>query len=78
MYVHVSGGIVFGFTKWRSEILHYHMPMVLEAIRYGDREIFIPHPELDEAKVIVHFASHRKRYHQDEDWGHIKKYKVEG
>jgi len=74
VYVHVSGGIAFGFAGWRSAILHYHMPMVLEAIRYGDGEIFKQHPELDEAKVFVHFASHRRRYNQVEDWGQMRKY----
>jgi hypothetical protein len=76
VYVHVSGGIVFGFAGWRNAILHYHMPMVLEAIRNGDREIFNQHPELDEAKVCVHFVSRRQRYHQVEDWGQIKEYKT--
>jgi hypothetical protein len=77
VYVHVSGGIAFGFAFWRNEILHYHMPMVLEACRYGDREIFQSHPTLDEASVFVHFASHRKRYNRVEDWGQIRKYKVD-
>lgn len=76
VYVHVSGGITFGFAGWRNAILHYHMPMVLEAIRYGDGEIFMRHPELDEAKVIVHFASHRKRYNLVENWGQIQIYKT--
>jgi hypothetical protein len=78
VYVHVSGGIAFGFAGWRNAILHYHMPMVLEAIRYGDRDIFTQHAELDEGKVFVHFASHRRRYNQVEDWGSIQKYKVDG
>jgi hypothetical protein len=76
VYVHVSGGIAFGFAGWRNAILHYHMTMVLEAIRYGDGEIFMRHPELDEAKVVVHFTSHRRRYNQVEDWGQIRKYKT--
>jgi hypothetical protein len=76
VYVHVSGGIAFGFAGWRNAILHYHMPMVLEAIRYGDGVIFKHHPELDEAKVFIHFASHRKRYKQVEDWGQMRKYKT--
>jgi hypothetical protein len=78
VYVHVSGGIAFGFSGWRNAILHYHMPMVLEAFRYGDREIFIHYLELDDAKVFVHFASHRRRYNQVEDWGQIKRYRGEG
>jgi hypothetical protein len=76
VYVHVSGGIAFGLAGWRNAILHVHMPMVLEAIRYGDGEIFMRHLELDEAKVVVHFASHRKRYNQAEDWGQMRKYAI--
>lgn len=76
IYVHVSGGIAFGLAFWRNEILHYHMPMVLEALRYGDRMIYQNHPELDEVSVFVHFASHRQRYHKVEDWGPIKKYRL--
>jgi len=75
VYVHVSGGLVFGFASMRNAILHYHMSMALEAIRYGDREIFCQHPELDDARIFVHFASHRKRYHQVEEWGQMRKYK---
>jgi hypothetical protein len=76
VYVHVSGGIAFGFAGWRNAILHYHMPMVLEAFRYGDREIYSRHPELDEAEVLVHFVSHRKRYNREEDWEQMGKYKT--
>jgi hypothetical protein len=76
VYCHVSGGIVLGGAGWRNEILHYHMPMVLEAFRYGDQELFSLHPELENAQVNVHFASNYKRYHQIEDWGQIQKYRI--
>ena len=75
VYVHVSGGFVLGAPAWRNDILHHHMPMVIEALRYGDRTLFIAHPELDEARIFVHFSSDRSRYNKVEDWGQIKKYR---
>jgi hypothetical protein len=76
VYCHVSGGIVLGSAGWRNEILHYHMPMVLEAFRYGDQELFSLRPELENVPVSVHFASNHKRYHQTEEWGQIQKYRI--
>jgi len=75
VYVHVSGGFVFGLPAWRNDILHYHMPMVLAALRYGDRELFAAHPELDETEIFVHFSSSHNRYNKVEDWHQIKKYR---
>jgi hypothetical protein len=75
VYVHVSGGFVLGAPGWRNDILHHHMPMVLEALRYGDRKLFMAHTELDDARIFVHFASNRSRYNKVEDWGQIKKYR---
>jgi hypothetical protein len=75
VYVHVSGGLVFGFPAWRNDILHHHMPMVLAALRYGDRDLFAAHPELDEMKIFVHFSSNHNRYNKVEDWDQIKKYR---
>jgi hypothetical protein len=75
LYVHVSGGIIFGPASWRNDILHHHLPMVLEAFRYGDQELFTAHPELDDAKVYVHFAAKQSRYKQVEEWEQIKKYR---
>jgi hypothetical protein len=75
VYVHVSGGFVFGVPAWRNDILHYHMPMVLAALRYGDRELFAAHPELDETEIFVHFSASHNRYNKVEDWDQIKKYR---
>ena len=75
VYVHVSGGLVFGFPAWRNDILHYHMPMVLAALRYGDREFFAAHPELDATEIFVHFSSSHNRYNKVEDWGQVEKYR---
>lgn len=76
VYVHVSGGFVLGGADFRNAILHHHMPMVLEAIRHGDREFFNAHPELEEAKIMVHFAARQPRYHNVEEWGRIGRYRL--
>ena len=62
VYCHVSGGFVIGTAKWRYGILQSEMPLVLEAIRYGDHTLFDKHPELDSAEVIVHFRSTNSRF----------------
>lgn len=74
VYCHVSGGLSFGTAAWRNAILHHHMRMVLEALRYGDRGLISAHPELDETTVKVHFASNRVRYNRVEIWGPLKGY----
>jgi hypothetical protein len=77
VYVHVSGGPVFGTVAFRDAILRRHMPLVLETLRYGDRALFAAHSELDEAAVQVHFAARQARYNVVEDWGQIGKYRLE-
>jgi len=74
VYCHVSGGFVFGSAGWRSDILHHHMRMVLEALRYGERELAHVHPEINEALVKVHFMSNRAKYNVVEDWGKVQDY----
>lgn len=74
IYCHVSGGLVFGSAHWRSENLHHHMRLVLEAFRYGDQELVAAHPELDQIIVWVHFKSSHKRYDLVENWGLVQNY----
>ncbi len=76
VYCHVSGGIVFGSAKWRDEILRYHMPQVLQAFRYGDRDFFRAHPNFDRAPVYVHFNASQKRFQRIESWGELRDYRV--
>ena len=73
---HVSGGIVFGASKWREEIFRYHLPMVLEAFWYGDRILLGLHPELALANIFVHFHAREKKFKKDEVWGVLDDYKV--
>jgi hypothetical protein len=75
IYCHVSGGLVFGPAGWRYNIFHSELPLVLEAIRYGDRELFQKNPELDRAPVYVQFQSTKKRYDNVEQWGTLSDYK---
>jgi hypothetical protein len=72
---HVSGGFVFGLPGWRKGIFRRHLPMVLEAFRYGDRQFIAAHPELDEATVWVHFNARQARHNQVVSWGQMAKFK---
>jgi hypothetical protein len=74
VYCHVSGGLVFGFPSWRNEILLYHMPQVLQALRYGDQALYDARPELDQAPVFVHFRASQARYRRKEAWGVMSDY----
>lgn len=74
VYCHVSGGVVLGTAKWRSGIFHVELPLVLEAIRYGDRSFFEADPNLDQTPVNVYFHSHKSTYNQVENWGVIADY----
>jgi hypothetical protein len=69
VYCHVSGGFIIGTASWRNNILQSELPLVLEAIRYGDRALFKQNPELDRAPVNIYFKSNKKRYNRVELWG---------
>jgi hypothetical protein len=68
VHCHVSGGVVFGGAGLRDRIFRRELPLVLEALRYGDRGLFAAHPVLDEASIIVHFHAARARYDRVETW----------
>jgi hypothetical protein len=69
VHCHVSGGLVLGGARWRDAIFRRHLPMVLEAFRYGDRALFEAQPELETAPVLVHFHARQPRYDRVEKWG---------
>jgi hypothetical protein len=75
VYCHVSGGLTLGTAKWRSSIFHSELPLVLEAIRYGDRNLFETDPHLDQTVVNVYFRSRNGRYNQVENWGVMADYR---
>ena len=76
VYCHVSGGLVFGRAGWRDAIFRSEMPLVLEAIRYGDRILFAANPRLDNAPVLVHFQASQPRYNKTEEWGILADWRV--
>ena len=69
VHCHVSGGLVVGSAGWRDAIFRRELPLVLEAFRFGDRELFEAQPELDQAPIWVHFHATRPRYNRVESWG---------
>jgi hypothetical protein len=75
-YCHVSGGFIFGNARWRYNIFHAELPLVLEAIRYGDRYLFAKNPQLDKSPVFIHFQSTNNRFNKVENWGMIGKFDV--
>jgi hypothetical protein len=77
VYCHVSGGFVFGTARFRYNIFKSELPLVLEAIRYGDRILFKHNPELDNAPVFIHFKSNDRRFNKVENWGTMLEYKQE-
>jgi hypothetical protein len=75
VYCHVSGGLVFGTAKLRSAVFHLELPLVMEAIRYGDRDLFETDPDLDQTPVNVYFSSRNSKYNRVENWGVMGDYR---
>jgi hypothetical protein len=75
VYCHVSGGLVLGTSGWRDQIFRRELPLVLEALRYGDQALFAAHPYLDQAPIWVHFHAEQSRYRALEQWGTPKVYR---
>lgn len=71
VHCHVSGGIVLGTPDWRKEIFRRHMPLVLEAFRYGDRTFILAHPELETAPIRVHYHTRQGAQDEVEVWGRV-------
>ncbi len=62
IYCHVSGGLIFGGSKIRESIFLNEMPLVLEAIKFGDRLLFVKYTELDDANIKIHLQSSGNDY----------------
>lgn len=62
-------------TALRDTIFRKELPLALEAIRYGDSELFMAHPQLDNAPIWVYFDSENPNYNKFEYWGTPEKYK---
>lgn len=75
VHVHVSGGLILGSAKWRDKIFRRHMPLVLEAFRYGDRELVKKYPKLEEAPILIHFHAPTPKHALVETWGTLGDYR---
>jgi hypothetical protein len=69
VFCHVSGGFVLGSSSMRYDIFQHELPLVLEALRFGDGGLFEARPELDQAPIWSHFHSTDRRYDKTERWG---------
>ena len=69
VHCHVSGGVLFGSAGMRDGIFRRELPLVLEAFRSGELDLYRAHPELDDAPILVHFHAKQSRYDVVEQWG---------
>jgi len=61
--------LALGPAGWRDAIFQRELPLVLEALRYGDGGLYEAHPELDQVPVQVHFHARQARFNRIEVWG---------
>ncbi|KAM0008012.1 putative staygreen protein [Helianthus debilis subsp. tardiflorus] len=59
-------------AEFRYYIFSKELPLVLEAVLYGDRALFSEHKELMDAFVRVFFHSSSRKYNRVECWGPLK------
>ncbi|CAO2834257.1 unnamed protein product [Amaranthus hypochondriacus] len=59
-------------AELRYHIFSKDLPLVLQAVLYGDSALFKKHPELMEAVVWVYFHSSSAKYNCIECWGPLK------
>ncbi|MFX1568657.1 MAG: staygreen family protein [Promethearchaeota archaeon] len=71
LYLHVSGGFVFGWASMRDKIFRHHLPLVFQAIIFGDRKFIEKNQNFSNANIIVHFQSKNKKYNKTENFGKI-------
>jgi len=76
IFVHVSGGFVFGWASMRDRIFRSHLPLVFQTIIYGDKKIIENFPHLKESQIYVHFQSKNKKYNKIENFGKIKEISI--
>lgn len=77
VYLHVDNGEYSPeVVATRNYIFRRELPLALEAIRYGDKDFFAAHPELNYAPIIVYFSSTDPQYNKIENWGSFLDYET--
>ncbi len=74
LHCHVSGGLVLGPAKWRLSMFKQHLPMVIEAITYGDRDFIKANELFLTAPILVHFHARQDALDTLDPWGNIRDY----
>lgn len=73
-YVYVDDPNGTNLEAVRNFIFQRELPLALEAIRYGDSNFFVEHPELNHAPIWIQFDSSNPNYNRIEYWGTPKDY----
>lgn len=73
--VYVDGAYGPMLAAIRNAVFIRELPLALEAIRYGDKELFETYPYLDNAPIYIYFKSSYPQYNRTEYWGTFAKYK---
>jgi len=76
VYLYVGGNFPPEVKAIREAVFRKELPLALEAIRYGDKEFFNAHPELDYVPIIVYFLSTDPMFNKFENWGTFSDYKI--
>lgn len=66
----------FATIAKRNDIFRRELPLALEAIRYGDRLLFLSHPELNICPILVYFISIYPQFYKIENWGTFSNYTI--
>lgn len=69
VYVYVDGQFGPMVSAVRNAVFRRELPLALEAIRYGDRNFFAVHSDLDNSPIWIHFDSTNPEYNRLEYWG---------
>lgn len=62
-------------TAIRDSIFRKELPLALEAIIYGDSEIFMKYPQLNDAQIWINFDSENPAFQSLEYWGTPNNYR---
>lgn len=66
------GDTDFFSASMKYAAFKYHMKLALEAIFYGDRDLFIKYPELVNTPIYVKFDSSIPMFDNYESYGYVK------
>ncbi|EPS70060.1 hypothetical protein M569_04703, partial [Genlisea aurea] len=71
VHCHISGGhfLLDLCAKLRYFIFSKELPVVLKAFVYGDRDLLVSYPDLQDALVWVYFHSNIPEFNKVECWG---------